>query len=112
MGVIETQSADLQDTTEALIENLQRGNPRVQRQSKGYVRESIGGRSGLTTTLRNVSEVTGGPEIVTVSTVLLRDGSALYVIAVAPLDEMNRYQQTFRRMKQSLQINDQQLAQR
>jgi hypothetical protein len=61
-------------------------------------------------TLRNVSEVTGGAEIVTVSTVPLRDGNALYLIAVAPQEEMNRYQQTFRQMKQSLQINDQQLT--
>jgi Zn-dependent protease with chaperone function len=112
LGVIESRSSDLQDTTEELIQSLQRGNPQIQRQNNGYIRENIGGRNGLTTTLRNVSEVTGGAESITVSTVPLRDGNALYVITVAPLEEMNRYQQTFRRMKQSLQINDRQLAQR
>jgi predicted Zn-dependent protease len=110
LGVIQSQSANLQDTADALVQNLQRGNPQIQRQSNRYVRESIGGRTSLTVTLRNVSEVTGGAEIVTVSTVPLRDGNALYLIAVAPQEEMNRYQQTFRQMKQSLQINDQQLT--
>jgi len=112
LGVIETQSNNLQETAEALIQNLQQGNPQIQRQNNGYLRENIGGRNGLTTTLRNVSEVTGRPEVVIVSTVSLRDGNALYVIAVAPQEEMTRYQPTFRRMKQSLQINDQQLSQR
>ena len=112
LGVFETQSNNLQETAEALIQNLQQGNPQIQRQNNGYLRENIGGRNGLTTTLRNVSEVTGRAEVVTVSTVSLRDGNALYVIAVAPQEEMNRYQPTFRRMKQSLQINDQQLSQR
>jgi hypothetical protein len=69
LGVIQSQSSDLQATTEALIENLQRGNAQIQRQNNGYIRENIGGRNGLTSTLRNVSEVTGGAESVTVSTV-------------------------------------------
>ena len=43
--------------TEELIESLQQGNPQMRRQSNGYVRETIGGRTGLSTTLRNVSEV-------------------------------------------------------
>ena len=112
IGVIESQSRDLQETTERLIESLQRGNPQISRQSNGYVRESIGDRTGLSTTLRNVSEISGGTELVNVSTVQLRDGSALYIISVAPQEEMTRYQNTFRRMKQSLQINDRQLPQR
>ena len=36
----------------------------------GHRRETIGGRTALSTTLSNVSEVTGGPELVTLSTLL------------------------------------------
>ena len=88
IGVIPNESHILQQATEELIESLQRRATRRLRASRaGYVRETIGGRSALSTTLRNVSEVTGGAEIVTLSTVPLRDGSLLYLIAVAPQDE-------------------------
>ena len=57
------------------------------------------------------SDVDGGePEIVTVSTVPLRDGSLLYLIGVAPMDEANEYSPVFRRVKQSVQLNDRQVS--
>ena len=84
------------------------GNPQIRRQSNGFVREIIDGRTALTTTLRNVSEVTGGAELVTVSTVPLRDGSLMYLIAVAPQDEFDGYEPAFRRLKSTAQLNDRQ----
>jgi hypothetical protein len=57
-----------------------------------------------------VSEVTGQPEIVTVSTVPLRDGSLLYIIGVVPQGEANQYTGAFRRVKESVQIADQRLT--
>lgn len=107
IGVIPNESHSHQDATEELVEGLQQSNPQIRRQSNGYVRENIGGRNALSTTLRNVSEVTGSAELVTISTVPLRDGSLLYMIAVAPQDEANSYSTPFRRMKQSVQLNDQ-----
>jgi Zn-dependent protease with chaperone function len=107
MGVIPGESHDHQQATEELIDNLLRSNPQIRRQSNGYIRETIGGRTALSTTLRNVSEVTGEPELVTISTVPLRDGSLLYLIGVTPQDESNTYSTTFRRVKQSVQLNDQ-----
>jgi hypothetical protein len=106
LGVIPNESHSHQDATEELIAGLQQSNPQIRRQSNGYVRESIGGRAALSTTLRNVS-VSGDAELVTVSTVPLRDGSLLYLIAVAPQDEANSYSGAFRRVKQSVQLNDQ-----
>ena len=67
------------------------------------MRESVGGRQALSTSLRNVSEVTGEPKRVTLTTVPLRDGSLLYLIAVAPQDEQDAYNAAFRRVKQSVQ---------
>ena len=82
------------------------GNPEIRRQNNSYVRENIGGRTSLSTTLRNRSEVTGGAELVNVSTVPLRDGSLLYFIAVVPQEESGEYSAAFRRAKQTVELND------
>ena len=106
IGVIANESHNHQEATEELVESLSQSNPQIRRQSNGYVRERIGGRTALSTTLRNVSDVTGNPETVTVSTVPLRDGSLLYMIAVAPQDEADTYGTVFRRIKQTIELND------
>lgn len=106
LGVIPNESHNHQQATEELLESLQRGNPQLRRQNSGYVRESIGGRTALSTNLQNVSEVTGGPEIITVSTVTLRDGGLLYLIGVVPQEEANTYSDVFRRVKQTIQLNE------
>ena len=110
LGVIPSEEHSHQEATDELLASLQQGNPQIRRQSGGYVRESIGGRTALSTTLRNVSEVTGEAEIVAVSTVPLRDGSLLYMIGVAPQDEVNTYGPAFRRIKQTMQISDRQVS--
>jgi Zn-dependent protease with chaperone function len=110
IGAIPNESHDHQAATDELLDSLLRGNPQLRRQSGGYIRESISGRAALSTTLRNVSEVTGQPEIVTVSTVPLRDGSLLYIIGVVPQGEANQYTGAFRRVKESVQIADQRLT--
>jgi hypothetical protein len=110
IGVIPNERHSHAEATDELLDSLQRGNPQIRRQSGGYVRENIGGRTALTTTLRNVSEVTGEAELVMLSTTQLRDGSVLYMIAVAPMDEANAYRNVFARMKQSVQLTDQAAA--
>jgi beta-barrel assembly-enhancing protease len=108
IGVVPNESHSHEQATDELLEGLMQGNPQIRRQSNSYVRENIGGRTALSTTLRNVSEVTGEAESVTLSTVPLRDGSLLYMIAVMPQEEANVYTGTFRRMRQSVRLNDQQ----
>jgi hypothetical protein len=107
VGVIPSESHTHREATDELIDGLVQGNPQIRRQTNGYVRESIGGRTALATTLINRSEVTGGAEIVTVSTVPLRDGGLMYVIAVAPQEELDDYATAFRRLKQTVELNDQ-----
>ena len=94
---------NLQRDTEALLSGFLRSNPDLKRQT-GLQRDNIAGRNGLTTVLSNVSEVSGQPERVALSTVHLPDGSLLYVIGVAPQSEAKTYDTTFRRVRQSLQI--------
>jgi Peptidase family M48 len=105
IGVVPGESHTHREATDELIESLMQGNPQI-RQSSGYTREVIDGRTTLTMTLRNISEVTGGAEMVTVSTVPLRDGSLMYLIAVAPQDEADDYETAFRRAKATVQLNE------
>ena len=107
IGVVPNESHSHQEATEELINGLMEGNPEIRRQNNSYVRENIGGRTSLSITLRNRSEVTGGAELVNVSTVPLRDGSLLYFIAVVPQEESGEYSAAFRRAKQTVELNDQ-----
>jgi hypothetical protein len=106
VGVVPNESHSHQEATEELIASLLDGNPQIRRQNNSFTRESIAGRTALTTTLRNVSEVNSGVEMVNVTTVPLRDGSLLYFIAVAPQQEANEYGPAFRRMKQTVELSD------
>jgi Zn-dependent protease with chaperone function len=94
---------NLQRDTEALLQGFVRSNPDLRQESR-MQRDKIAGRNGLTTILSNVSQVTGQQERVALSTVHLPDGSLLYVIGVAPRSEAQTYDNTFRRVRQSLQI--------
>ena len=102
-GAGQTQSRNLQQATQEFINSLGQGNLR---QRSGYQRTTIGGRAGLTTTLSNINEATGQPEIVTVITSQLRDGQLFYMIAVAPENEWSSYQAAFRNVLRSVQITD------
>jgi hypothetical protein len=105
LGVVDGDGASLQQATERLLRSFAQSNPNLRRQA-GYARATVGGRQGLTTTLTNVSEVTGEREAVNVSTVQLRDGSVLFLIGVAPQSEARTYLNTFSRVRQSLQLAD------
>ena len=96
---------NLQQQTEQLVQGFAQSNPQLRRQG-GYSRTTIGGRQGLTTTLSNVSEVTGDSEAVNVSTVQLRDGSVLFLIGVAPEQQARTYLTTFSRIRQNVQLAD------
>jgi hypothetical protein len=105
LGVLRTDGRSLQQSTEQLVQAFARSNPELRRQS-GYSRTTIGGRQGLTTTLVNVSEVTGQPEAVNLSTVRLSDGSVLFLLGVAPTNQARTYFDTFGRVRQSVQLRD------
>jgi hypothetical protein len=70
------------------------------------VSDKVGGRTGLTTSLVNVSEITGENEVIELSTTQLRDEQVLYVIGVAPSADSARYSAVFQRIRRDLQIND------
>ena len=103
VGVARESRGTLQQQTERLLQAFAQSNPQLRRQT-GYSRTSIGGRQGLTTTLVNVSEATGGTETINVSTALLTDGRLLFLIGVAPSNEAAEYLDTFGRVRSTLQL--------
>jgi hypothetical protein len=106
VGVVPNESHNHQQASEELIESLIEGNPQIRRQNNSFTRETIAGRTALSATLRNISEVNSGVEIVSVTTVPLRDGSLLYFTTVAPQEEAGEYGSAFRRLKQTVELSD------
>lgn len=104
LGVVQTQSRNLQQATTEFLNSLGAGNANL-RQRTGFQRTSVGGRTGLTTSLTNVNEATGQAEVITVVTAQLRNGQLFYLIAVAPSNESSRYQSAFSNIFRTIQLN-------
>jgi len=104
VGVAQGGTGSLQRDTEAILQGFARSNPNLRR--TGTRREALGGRTGLTTILSNVSDVSGLPETVAVTTTQLKDGTVLFLIGVAPQNEAGTYEAAFARARQVLQIAD------
>jgi hypothetical protein len=102
---VQAGSGNLQRDTEQLLQNFAQSNPELRR-AGNYQRANVGGRNGLTTQLRNVSEVTGQQEYVNLTTAYLRDGSMLFMIGVAPQSEANTYADAFAKVRQNMRIAD------
>ena len=98
-------TGNLQNDTNSLLRSFAQGNPQLQQSGRAR-NDSLGGRSGITVQLANVSEVTGQPEYISLSTTELRDGSLLYVIGVAPRTEADAYDRTFQQVRKNIQISD------
>ena len=102
-GVTRNESHDLQTATQELVQELAQSNQRMRTQG-GYDRGTIGGRSGLRTTLSNQNDVTGKTERIALYTTLLDDGTLFYVIGVAPDNEYGAYDDVFDKVVRSLQF--------
>ncbi len=103
-GVGQTNSRNLQGATQELINNFAQGNNNL-RTSGGYQRTTLDSRTALVTTLTNVNEATGRPEIIRLITTQLRNGQVFYMVAVAPQNERG-FDSAFNQVMQSLRIND------
>ena len=104
VGVGRNENHDLRTATDELLQSLQQSNPRLSR-PQNYERGSIGGRQGLRAVLSNVSDATGGQEVVEVHTAQLADGTLFYAIGVAPREEYNVYSGVFRNVVRSIQFS-------
>lgn len=98
--------AFLEDATDDLVRTVMRANSYLQAEAGSARSETIDGAAGFSVVLSGRSPVTGADEQVTVFTRGLPDGHVVYAIAVAPAREAAALDPTFRRMVQSLRIND------
>lgn len=103
-GLGQGASGDLRRDTQTLIDGFERSNPQLE--TRSLSRDRLGNRTGLTAQLTNVSEASGQPEIVVLTTAQLADGRLLYMIGVAPRSQANTYQATFQRIRKSVQVTD------
>jgi len=103
IGMSRSESHDLQTATTELVQALRQSNPRLSAQ-QGFDRGTIGGRQALHTVASNVSDVTGGQEVIDIFTTQLPDGSLFYVLGVAPREEYNTYTNVFRNVVRSIQF--------
>jgi hypothetical protein len=104
VGVARNEAHDLTTATSELIDNLRQSNPRLSG-SGNFERGQIGGRQALHTVLSNVSEATGGQEVIDMYTAQLSDGSLFYAIGVAPREQFNTYGTVFRRVIGSIKFS-------
>jgi hypothetical protein len=104
-GVAQGGSGNLERDTASLLNNFARSNPDLRRQNNPN-KVNINGRQGLVTQLSNVSEVSGQQEFVQLTTTYLRDGRMFYMIGVGPQNEANTYNNTFNRVRSTLQFAD------
>ena len=105
LGAASAGGQGLDTASRAYIDELLRGNDYL-RQRGGFIRTTIGGRSGYTVQLSGLSPVTGRGEIVTVFTTLLSNGDLLYIAAVVPEAESHYYSPAFRSILNSVRLND------
>ncbi len=104
VGITRATGRNLSQATDQYLNSLSQGNPSL-RQQTGFQRGSISGQDALAVTCSNVSEASGGPEIVMIYTTLLRNGELFYMIGVAPQEEYRTYQPVFQRVLNSIRFN-------
>ena len=104
-GVAPGQGGNLNRAAQDYVNGLLQSNTYL-RQSEQFQRHAISGRTAVATTLRGRSPVTGRQEIVRIVMTTLRNGDLFYMAQVAPSNEYNSYDQAFRTVWNSLQLND------
>ena len=97
-------SRALRSATDELVNSLAQGNPDLHRSGTPW-RTTLSNREALAVSLRNVSELTGQPETVTLLTTFTRGGDLLYLIFVAPTNDYSAYQSVFDRIARTLVVN-------
>jgi hypothetical protein len=102
-GMARTRARSIEDATQQLLQSLAQGNQSLEQAGQPQ-RARFGNRQGIAVQLRNQSEATGEPEIVSVYTTLLPDETLLYGIGVAPQDEWREYGPVFDRVVRTARV--------
>jgi len=104
LGVIQPQSNGLRNATDTFVRSLVSGNSYLRQQSSS-TNANVGSNRGYVSSLVGRSPVTNRNENVNVYTAELRDGRIFYLITVAPESESYSYDNAFRNIVSSVQLN-------
>lgn len=96
--------ASLSTATQEILDNTIKGNNYL-RITDGPNATKAAGRDAMVATLVGRSPLTNRNERAILYNIQLNNGDYLYIIFVTPDDEFRNYQNTFRRMLQSLRVN-------
>jgi hypothetical protein len=103
-GITKASSRDLGEATNAWLSAVAQNNPELKMEgSQQSIR--IAQRSGLATSLVNPSPL-GGRERIGLYTTFLADGSLFYYLTVVPENEAAAFQDTFRRIGESIRLTE------
>ncbi len=99
------RSASLETATTDIINNTLQGNNYLRVVSGPTQTGKVGGRDAMTATMEGRSPLTNRDERAILFNIHLNNGDYLYIIFVTPSDEARTYRTVFRRMLQSMRIN-------
>lgn len=102
-GVVNSGSQDINTASDQLVNALLKGNSFMQRNGQ-FRSEGVGTRQGLSLSLSGASPLTGRPQIVTIHTTLLENGSLFYFITVIPEQAAAAYREAFSNILLSIQF--------
>jgi len=105
IGVYRGQNGSLSQDTQTFVNGLLQSNTYLRRQT-GFQSARFAGRQGQAITLTGQSPVNRRNESVRVYTAKLRNGDLFYFIAVAPQNELTRYDSAFQNALNSIRLND------
>jgi beta-barrel assembly-enhancing protease len=103
-GVARAASRDLREATNAWLNAVSQSNPDLH-SAAAQQTTRISQRSAVVTPLVNRSPL-GGQERVDVYTTFLVDGSLFYYLTVAPESDAPAFQETFRRIGESIRLTE------
>ena len=98
--------ASLDTSTKELIESTLQGNNYLRVVSGPSRYSKVGGRAAMTATLEGRSPITNRDERAMLFNMQMKNGDSLHIIFVTPKDDFSNYQNLFRRMLQSMRINN------
>src|SRR5262245_16442421 len=103
-GIAKSESRDLREATNAWLNAVAQSNPELKLAGQQQAMK-ISQRSALGTPLINPSPL-GGQEHIGVYTTFLADGSLFYYITIVPENDAAAFQETFRRVGESIKLTE------
>ncbi len=98
--------ASFENTTKMVIDSTLQGNTYLKVISGPTKSTNVSGRLAYSTTMEGRSPITNRNERAVLFNMQLNNGDSLNVIFVTPSDDFGNYQNLFRRMLQSMRINN------